>query len=431
MPFENLFNIDPLELGGEGPSEEDQLTINEKLDRVNVETEKSIDKIRDKGIFARYPVIESPEDEAKERSRLLRRGLKLEEVDRRIEKFKKKGGKIKTSSKLMTAAGLFAGGIEGYLSTKQGRRVRGDQGLVRLQKEAKASLDEEIAKVEKLATEEKALILQEDEREFQVYLTDLKDDAAERKQLAREARSLGVPMKDEAGKALPLEDVARAVTAENARQAQRKEELEQQREARLQTSASFTKAAQAADASLISDEDLAAQFNIPPDNQDAVDAARSSLDAAFKLKSFIQQSRVESAALTTQQKQKAVDAPPRPAPQTPEEKAEAAAEERAAKRREKAIEAYSERIGDMVEFESIIMQEQDKGNETDVNELLAIRQGQLAQLAELLNQIDPDLYPTLKEAQEKIVSDMSRLGKAKAQFGNVPLLGSQLKRAGE
>ncbi|NIQ97260.1 MAG: hypothetical protein GWN87_26100, partial [Desulfuromonadales bacterium] len=204
-------------------------TLQEKMNEVNRETEAEVDKIRNEGMFARYPIVETQADIDRETARLKRRGLDDKEIERRIQKFQRKGGKVKTSAKVMAAATMLGGAIRGYLAVKQGRPIPQQGALQQLQAAAKQRMDDAILKAEKLGDEQKALILAQDEREFKTFLEEIKADAGLRKQVFKESRDLGQPTADEEGNDLPVDVVAGNVVAEKARRARASEALDERR----------------------------------------------------------------------------------------------------------------------------------------------------------------------------------------------------------
>jgi hypothetical protein len=397
------------------PTPQEQRTINKEIDKVNERTVAAIEKVRDQGILARYPVIETREDEQRERARLRRRGLKPEEVSRRIQKFKEKGGRIKTSSKLLLASQLLAGGIQGYLATKQGRPLPRGTGLSRVRAEAETKLQQEIERIEKRATEQKALLIAGDEFEMKKAIEEIKADAGLRKQVAKEARELGVSTRDEKGNLRPVEDVSREVITEQARRQAVEEDLatgRDQRAEEAQARARVQLAVQVNDPGLASDRDLAIFWEIDPQNQTAIDEVRGRMESKAKVRSFTEQETLLGKEVTRQKGERALT---EPLPPSPEEEAERRAQERQAKVREKAALEYQAKMPALLM--GLQMFEDDP----------AVQQGMLMERAQLLMVADPETFPDLGVALQKVQADLVEMQKTMAGQGS--FLGSILQRS--
>lgn len=307
MSVKNLFNIDPLfdttayqeqadprhfDFAPLGASDEDSLVqtgdMSKELREIDERAARKVDELRDKGPLSRYPTILTEEDERRERARLDRRGLKPKEVDRRIAKFKKKGGKVKTSARMMQAAGMLAGGIQGYLAVK-GHAIQTSGGIAdRVMAEGQARLNDQVAEVNRISEQEKAVLVREDEREWKQYLEELKADVGLQKSLDKEARILGIQTK---GKS--LFQVADEVTSENARQGELEEDLaiansnrQQWQTAHNVAEDQLKTAIRSGDLSQLPDEVIGRYFDIDTKDQGALDRMRSSLETAMKQGAF-------------------------------------------------------------------------------------------------------------------------------------------------
>lgn len=309
MSTRNLFNIDPLFGGDEDDAPEitgqfgvrpenvlqsqDQgagvpMDMAAELQQIDEAAQLKVEELRDKGPWARYPTIDSPADEERERARLGRRGLKPSEIDRRITKFKQKGGKVKTSARMMQAAGMLADGIKGYLEVAGHPIARGGGMAEQVRQEGAAKIEQQIEDMNRISQQEKSLILLEDEREFKKYLADLKADRGLRVDLNKEARKLGIETK---GKSLGA--TAKAVTEENARVGQLEEDIavSNARRQQWQTSHNIAEdqlktAIRAGDISTLPDEIIGAYFDLSPKDKGAIDNMRSSLETGMKAGAF-------------------------------------------------------------------------------------------------------------------------------------------------
>jgi hypothetical protein len=417
---QGLFGFDEDE-GFEPVTPAEQRKVDAEFERINTETEKNIERIRDQGLLSRYPVISTPADEKKERARLARRGLDKDEVDRRIAKFKKKGGKVKTSAKVMAAAGMLAGGIQGYLAAKQGRPIPMRGGLTQLRDQAKARMDEEVLRVEKEAQEQKALVLAKDEREFKTFLEEIKADAALRKQLGKEARDLGIDLQDERGKPRPVDDVARDVVQENARRAAARETMEERKETRMQrgearrqAGTAVTTAIQLRDPTILRDSDIAEHFNIDPKDTAAINQKREQMSGRLRVMSLEEQNRLLRGDIQRELGERKLEEPPA---ETPEEKHVRKLAEGEIERRGEAMREYQAKMPSLMMGLGMFQ------DEPQTIQGLILRQAQLLMIA------DPETYPDLGPATDKVQKDLVEM--QKQMQGQGSFVGSQLQRRGE
>jgi hypothetical protein len=175
---------------------------------------------------ARYPVVETPEQEAKARADLTAKGLSSDMIDKRIAKFRKKGGKIKTSATLMKVGRILGDTLAGYnprgyqpgqpiapFTQQHQARIESAGEIARTQAEAagdqqaKLLLTEAqygLEKTAKLAEEERATIRKREDEEYALVLRD-----------RAVARDLGIP--DYMG---PIEIIRQQIAAARAADAQ-------------------------------------------------------------------------------------------------------------------------------------------------------------------------------------------------------------------
>ena len=205
---------------------------------------------------ARYPIVETPEQEAEQRSALKAKGLSSEKIDKRIEKFKRRGGKVKTSSKLLKAGRILADTLAGY--NPNGYYPGQPTAPLTQAREQRLYRAGEEAFNEALGVGQKKESILAQKAQFtlsQVVAKQQQEQAAEYEQwakVAQGAQKYGIPVQDEQGQPVPKESleqwVAEAESFEQQRkQVEQKEKLEMQREQqRLQKLDSTRQTAQAA-----------------------------------------------------------------------------------------------------------------------------------------------------------------------------------------
>jgi hypothetical protein len=153
---------------------------------------------------ARYPVVETAEQEAEQRAILSSRGLGTEQINKKIAKFKKKGGKIKTSAHLLKVGRILGDTLAGYnprgyqpgqptaqLTEQHRARIETAGAIARQQAQAAGDQEAQLLLTEAQYGLEQTAKLAKEERDRQRKLEDQEWELVSRDRMV--ARDLGIP----------------------------------------------------------------------------------------------------------------------------------------------------------------------------------------------------------------------------------------------
>ena len=254
-----------------------------ELERIEEERQAAMREGMGQGLLARYPMVDTAEREAKVRKELSQRGMSDEKIDKKIDKFKKKGGKVKLSAKLGLAASALGRGAQGYLAASRGRP--GPQGSVFTDLEEKRQVRlGEIEKVAQGRAQQQATIATMKTRdEVETAQTNLQRDIKDHDRADSLLGKLG--LMDQVLPGMSLTDKQDLISGENKRirnhmesTQQRGLDLREQGEERLGQSGRVNTAFKVGSSKALSNDDIATIMDVDPNDPGSILAARNGLD---------------------------------------------------------------------------------------------------------------------------------------------------------
>jgi hypothetical protein len=183
---------------------------------------------------ARYPVVETPEQEAEQRAILVGKGLSPEKVDKRIAKFKKRGGQRKTSAKWRkagriitdTLTGLNDGGAAPITEAREARLNQAGEDAFNEVMRGGEKMQAVLAQKAQFALGETVRQQQQEQAvEYEKW-----------EKVAQGAQKYGIPVQDEEGQPVPKEYLEAQVAEAESYEKQAKQ-LEQEQKAEMQRQA--------------------------------------------------------------------------------------------------------------------------------------------------------------------------------------------------
>jgi hypothetical protein len=210
VDFASAFGLDPTDLGSAGLFGAPDLDFNvsttpeapslselmmpieqmsKELEQIETRRQAKIDA-GDGGVFGflpRYPTIDTPEQKKRVTKMLKERGLNDEQIKKRMAKFAKKGGKVKTSAKVALAAKMLGGLASRTMAFRYGRPMNAPAPMDVLQQEQAKHMADIREQANRVADQQTAVV----STKAKASLDQMKRDEAKMEQRHKEARSLG------------------------------------------------------------------------------------------------------------------------------------------------------------------------------------------------------------------------------------------------
>lgn len=261
------------------PRDESFADFEDRLMEIERERQDRVNAARQQGFLERYPVVDSPEKEKAVRADLANRGLNQKQIDKRIEKFKKKGGKVKTSAKLGLAAKILGAGAGGWLQVAQRVPNRNAPVFQQLQQEREMRAAPEIQQANQEAQLKQQAAVLKVQEEIDSRQKAIANNLRNNEWLDKSLLKAGVDINP----SWTVDDKAEILAQTNKSQIDEVRErrdadlaVQYAREERLTDNAqenqahqAFTRAFRVLDSSVISDDDLAVAGNIDMTAPDA------------------------------------------------------------------------------------------------------------------------------------------------------------------
>jgi hypothetical protein len=267
-----------------GEDDQDPYTrLGIELERIEEERQAAMREGMGQGLLARYPMVDTDDRETKVRMELSQRGMSDEQIDKKVAKFKKKGGKVKLSAKLGLAANALGRGLGGYLAVSQRRPMPKGSVFTDLEQKRQLRLGEIEKVAEGRAQQQATIATMRTKDEVETASLNLRRDIKDHDRADSLIGKLG--LNDQILPGMSLADKQEVISVENRRirdhmesTQQRGLDLREQGEERLGRSGRVNTAFKVGSAAALSNEDIATILDVDPNDSGAILAARNGLN---------------------------------------------------------------------------------------------------------------------------------------------------------